>query len=74
MMRLVTSQRYRGLWGDRFGMLKVGEQKIENDQTGWNCATSLFAGFHSKIVKEFRERILNREYVADDRLELGRCS
>jgi hypothetical protein len=40
MMRLVTSPRYRDLWGDRFAMLKVGEQKIENDQTGWKFATS----------------------------------
>jgi hypothetical protein len=35
MMRLVTSPRYRDLRGDRFAMLKFGEQKIENDQTGW---------------------------------------
>jgi hypothetical protein len=41
MMRLVTSARYRDLWGDRFDMVKVGEQKIENDQTGWKFATSI---------------------------------
>jgi hypothetical protein len=41
MMRLVTSPRYRDLWGDRFDMVKIGEQKIENNQTGWKFATSI---------------------------------
>jgi predicted phage terminase large subunit-like protein len=41
MMRLVTSPRYRDLWGDRLDMVKVGEQKIENNQTGWKFATSI---------------------------------
>ena len=41
MVRLVTSQAYRDLWGDRFTMAKLGETKIENDQTGFKLATSV---------------------------------
>jgi hypothetical protein len=35
------SQAYRDLWGDRFNMIKLGETKIENDQTGFKLATSV---------------------------------
>jgi hypothetical protein len=41
MVRLVTSQAYRDLWGDRFVMEKLGETKIENNQTGFKLATSV---------------------------------
>jgi hypothetical protein len=41
MTRLVTSRAYRDLWGDRFDMIKLGETKIENDQTGFKLATSV---------------------------------
>jgi hypothetical protein len=41
MTRLVMSQAYRDLWGDRFNMIKLGETKIENDQTGFKLATSV---------------------------------
>jgi hypothetical protein len=39
--RLVTSQAYRDLWGDRFAMTKLGEGRIENNQTGFKLATSV---------------------------------
>jgi hypothetical protein len=35
------NQAYRDLWGDRFSMIKLGETKIENDQTGFKLATSV---------------------------------
>jgi hypothetical protein len=41
MTRLILSQAYRDLWGDRFNMIKLGETKIENDQTGFKLATSV---------------------------------
>jgi hypothetical protein len=41
MVRLVMSQAYRDLWGDRFTMEKIGETKIENNQTGFKLATSV---------------------------------
>lgn len=41
MTRLILSQAYRDLWGDRFTMTKLGETKIENDQTGFKLATSV---------------------------------
>jgi hypothetical protein len=41
MTRLVTSQAYRDLWGDRFVMEKLGETKIENNRTGFKLATSV---------------------------------
>ena len=40
MVRLITSPAYQRLWGDRFKMLKLGERRIENDQTGYKVATS----------------------------------
>jgi hypothetical protein len=40
MVRLVSSPSYQELWGDRFAMVKLGETKIENDQTGFKLATS----------------------------------
>jgi hypothetical protein len=41
MTRLVMSRAYRDQWGDRFTMIKLGETKIENDQTGYKLATSV---------------------------------
>jgi hypothetical protein len=40
MVRLINSAPYQALWGDRFTMIKLGETKIENDQTGFKLATS----------------------------------
>jgi hypothetical protein len=39
LVRLVTSPQYRALWGDRFTMVKIGEHRPENDQTGFVLAT-----------------------------------
>jgi hypothetical protein len=41
MVRLVQSPSYRQLWGERFAMTKLGERRIENDQTGFKLATSV---------------------------------
>jgi hypothetical protein len=41
LVRLVTSPRYRELWGDRFSMVKTGAEKPENDRTGFKFATSI---------------------------------
>jgi hypothetical protein len=35
-VRLINSPSYQALWGDRFTMVKLGETKIENDQTGFS--------------------------------------
>jgi hypothetical protein len=40
LVKLVTSPQYRALWGDRFTMVKIGEHRPENDQTGFVLATS----------------------------------
>jgi hypothetical protein len=40
MVRLVTSPSYRQLWGELFTMTKLGERRIENNQTGYKVATS----------------------------------
>ena len=39
--RLVTSPAYKQLWGDRFTMIKTGERRLENNQTGFKLATSV---------------------------------
>jgi hypothetical protein len=41
MVRLIQSPAYQQLWGDRFRMVKTGERRIENDQTGYKVATSV---------------------------------
>jgi hypothetical protein len=41
LVKLVTSPQYRALWGDRFTMVKIGEHRPENDQTGFVLATSV---------------------------------
>jgi hypothetical protein len=41
MVRLIQSPGYQQLWGDRFKMVKTGERRIENDQTGYKIATSV---------------------------------
>jgi hypothetical protein len=41
MTRLIQSPAYQRLWGDRFKMLKLGERRVENDQTGYKVATSV---------------------------------
>lgn len=40
LVKLVTSPSYRALWGERFTMIKIGEHRPENDQTGFVLATS----------------------------------
>jgi hypothetical protein len=40
MVRLIDSPGYQQLWGDRFKMVKRGERRIENNQTGYKVATS----------------------------------
>jgi hypothetical protein len=40
LVKLVTSPQYRALWGDRFTMVKTGEDRPENDQTGFVLATT----------------------------------
>jgi hypothetical protein len=85
MMRLVTSPRYRDLWGDRFDMVKIGEQKIENDQTGWKFATSiggigtgergdrvLLDDPHNVVHRRSRQFDLNRSRPAYPRRRLRR--
>jgi len=39
--KLVTSEKYRELWGDRYVLEKEGEIKITNDQTGSKFASSV---------------------------------
>lgn len=41
--RLVESDQYRDLWGDRFSPSKDqwGKQKLQNNKTGWKLATSV---------------------------------
>lgn len=41
--RLVESERYRDLWGDRFKPSRDqwGKEKLQNDKTGWKIATSV---------------------------------
>jgi len=39
--KLVTSEKYQQLWGDRFALEKEGEIKITNDQTGSKFASSV---------------------------------
>jgi phage terminase large subunit-like protein len=41
LVRLVSSPRYRELWGDRFDLSKTGAHKPENDHTGYKFATSI---------------------------------
>jgi hypothetical protein len=41
VVRLIQSPAYQQLWGDRFRMVKTGERRIENDQTGYKVATSV---------------------------------
>jgi hypothetical protein len=41
MVRLIQSPAYQQLWGDRFQMVKTGERRIENNQTGFKMATSV---------------------------------
>lgn len=39
--KLVTSEKYRELWGDRFELEKEGEEKITNNKTGSKFASSV---------------------------------
>jgi hypothetical protein len=41
LVKLVTSPRFRALWGDRFTMVKTGERRPENDHSGFVLATSI---------------------------------
>lgn len=38
---LLTSPQFQELWGKDFGMVKVGEQLVSNDKTGWKLASSV---------------------------------
>jgi phage terminase large subunit-like protein len=38
---LLMSQEYQKLWGKRFGLRKVGEERVTNDKTGWKFASSV---------------------------------
>lgn len=38
---LILSPEYQILWGDRFNLRKIGEQRVSNDHTGWKLATSV---------------------------------
>jgi hypothetical protein len=40
-VNLVCSPQYRALWGERFTMVKTGETRPENNQTGFVLATSV---------------------------------
>jgi hypothetical protein len=44
LVNLITSPRYRELWGDRFGLVKTSALKAENDHTGYRSATPSKAG------------------------------
>jgi hypothetical protein len=41
LVRLVNSIEYQALWGDRFQMVKTGEHRPENNETGFVLATSV---------------------------------
>jgi hypothetical protein len=41
LVRLVSSLEYQALWGDRFHMVKTGEHRPENNETGFVLATSV---------------------------------
>jgi hypothetical protein len=41
LVNLVCSAQYRALWGERFTMVKTGEGRPENSQTGFVLATSV---------------------------------
>jgi phage terminase large subunit-like protein len=38
---LIISPEYQKLWGKRFGLRKVGEERVTNDKTGWKFASSV---------------------------------
>ena len=38
---LMMSPEYQKLWGKRFGLRKVGEERVTNDKTGWKFASSV---------------------------------
>jgi hypothetical protein len=41
LVKLVTSPQFQALWGDRFQMIKTGEHRPENNETGFVLATSV---------------------------------
>jgi hypothetical protein len=41
LVNLVCSPQYLALWGERFTMVKTGETRPENNQTGFVLATSV---------------------------------
>ena len=41
MTRLIMSPAYQQLWVDRSKLTKLGERRVENDQTGYKVATSV---------------------------------
>ncbi|WP_246801647.1 phage terminase large subunit [Bradyrhizobium genosp. L] len=40
-LALLQSQKYQELYADRFTLLKVGEELVSNDKTGWKLASSV---------------------------------
>lgn len=40
-LSLLQSAKYQTLWGDKFNLLKVGEELVSNDKTGWKLASSV---------------------------------
>ncbi|MGH7745265.1 MAG: hypothetical protein ACREQ5_10775, partial [Candidatus Dormibacteria bacterium] len=40
-LRVLNSDLYRELWGDRFRLTHDGEVNVQNDKTGWKLATSV---------------------------------
>jgi predicted phage terminase large subunit-like protein len=38
---LLISADYQRLWGDRYGLRKIGEELVTNDKTGWKLASSV---------------------------------
>lgn len=40
-LMILESQKYQDLYGDRFKLVKVGEELVSNDKTGWKLASSV---------------------------------
>lgn len=40
-LALLESKKYQDLYGDRFSLVKVGEELVSNDKTGWKLASSV---------------------------------
>ena len=40
-LSLLMSEKYQAIWGDKFNLLKIGEELVSNDKTGWKLASSV---------------------------------